>query len=427
MIDSWDSQYRGYITDPTTTVFSVFTIAIPVILLVIAVTMVVAKVAVLKTFHERILKKIEGKEAPYYSLFWATYIVIVISNIVFALLEVIGAIIWLHVDKNACVAVALKLSFFILGIVLAFVAAVITTKLLREFRGDLHIELPDIRKLCKDNSTVAGGMNRSKEYSTTAGGTSSSEQNLAATGGMDSSGDNSTAEGGTNHSKENSTAAGGTNHSKENSTAAGDTNRSEENSTAAGDTNCSEDNSTAGGNHQRFRVHLFIIFNFEFFAVLIIWNLVPVALLVFVHPIITVAGVSFMLSLFWLSPIIFTLVFQSLDSKRGKHETAYRILHFVINLYIIGCIVWVVVTWIVTYVKIASRGVDAGGAVMFAVAFLPTVILTVAALGGKRLLHKFDLKPQKKEQLPDVKRKDGKIYVTIYDEHNPTEDSSHNK
>lgn len=415
MIESWDSQYRGYITDPTTTVFSVFTIAIPVILLVIAVTMVVAKVAVLKAFHERIMKKIERKEAPYYGLFWATYIVIGISNIVFALLEVIGAGIWLRVDENAHAAVALKLIFFALGTALALVAAVITTVLLGEVHGDLRIKLPGtlrVAKLWKDNSTVAGSTNRSREYLTAAGGMSSSEENSAAAGGTNSSGDNSTAEGGTNNSKENSTAAGGTG-------------RSEENSTAAGDTNCSEENSATGRNHQCFK--FLIIFNFEFFALFIVWNLVPVALLVFVHPIITVAGVSFMLSLFWLSPIIFTLVFQSLDSKGGKHETAYRILHFVINFYIIGCIVWVVVTWIVTYVKIASRGVDAGGAVMFAVAFLPTVILTVAALGGKRLLHKFDLKPQKKEQPPDVKRKDGKIYVTIYDEHNPTEDSSHNK
>jgi len=53
----------GYITDPTTTIFSIFSIIIPVILLVIAATTVVGKVAVLRKFHEKVMKKIERKEA----------------------------------------------------------------------------------------------------------------------------------------------------------------------------------------------------------------------------------------------------------------------------------------------------------------------------------------------------------------------------
>ena len=42
-------------------------------------------------------------------------------------------------------------------------------------------------------------------------------------------------------------------------------------------------------------------------------------------------------------------------------------------------------TWIAEYWTIANRGVDASGAVMFVIAFLPTILLPVAAIGGKRI------------------------------------------
>jgi len=52
-------------------------------------------------------------------------------------------------------------------------------------------------------------------------------------------------------------------------------------------------------------------------------------------------------------------------------------------------------TLIAEYRTIANRGVDAGGAVMFVIAFLPTILLAVAAIGGKRILDKLDVQPQK--------------------------------
>jgi len=92
--------------------------------------------------------------------------------LLFTLVELIGAIIWLSVNKDTHVAVAVKLSFFFLGILLANLAAVITSVLLKELPSDLTIKLPDtvvyvatlrVWKLWKaaagraeENSTAAG-------------------------------------------------------------------------------------------------------------------------------------------------------------------------------------------------------------------------------------------------------------------------------
>ena len=123
-----------------------------------------------------------------------------------------------------------------------------------------------------------------------------------------------------------------------------------------------------------------------------------------------------MLSLFWLSPIVFTLLFHS-KKKKASNEKIYKILHILTNILIIFCFLWVVITWIAEYRTIANRGVDAGGAVMFVIAFLPTIILAVAAIGGKRILDKLDLQPQKEnlEIHPNctAEVKDGKVHLSF--------------
>lgn len=74
-------------------------------------------------------------------------------------------------------------------------------------------------------------------------------------------------------------------------------------------------------------------------------------------------------------------------------------------------------TWIAEYRTIANRGVDASGAVMFVIAFLPTILLAVAAIGGKRILDKLDLQPQKEnlEIHPNctVQFRDDKVHLSF--------------
>ena len=310
--------------------------------------MVVAKVALLKTFHVKVMEKIESnKENPYYGLFLSAYIIIVFSNLLFTFAECTGAIIWLSGDEDAKLAVSLKLVFFLISILLGILAAVITTRLgvITDFRLPLpdtgfHVSTLYICYLCKKVRQFAKG----------------------------------------SHGQENPGSQG--NHT--------------------------------GNGSQDCIARMLIVLNVEIFAVLITWNLVPVALLIFIHPVITAAGVSFMVSLYWLTPILLALLFRSLDSNQKK--TAYKWLHIFINMFIISSVVWVAVTWIAAYQKIAGRGVDTGGAVMFAVAFLPAIVVAVAGLGGNRLLHKLNLPLDSQNEGPTMslsRKPNRKIKINI--------------
>lgn len=316
LLQSWDSQYRGYISNDNG--FVIYSILVPVILLTTAVTIVVGKIVLSKSFHKSVLEKTESKKKqPYNFLFLTAYILIAIVNCVFVGAEIIGIFIWCGKEESAHRTVLIKLLVFGFSILLAIIVAGLTN---REFemlteRPQTKYTVARVSKLCVSQRTAAGS--------------------------------------------------------------------------------------------KRFCIaQLLMILNIELFAVIITWNLIPIVLLIFVNPVKTIAGVSFVLSLFVLFPITLTLIAKSYEGSIQFHTndstqscTCVNIKSNLINFWIIICILYVVFIWVTTYQRIVQRGADTGGAVMFAVAFLPPAILSAVAIGAKRLLHKVD--PDSQEETKD--------------------------
>lgn len=302
-------------------------ILLPVIFLLTAVIIVVGKIVVSKSFHKRVLEKIERKKTPYYSLFLSAYVLITILNFVFVIAEIAGVIHWCVADGDAIQSVLIKLLVFLLSLLLAFFAALFSSLVLKAHTDDRQIKLPE---------TI---FHVSTFYVWWICG------------------------------------------------------------------KCKGDEGTAAGSSQSF-TWLLMTLNIELFAVIVTWNLIPIVLLIFVNPVKTAAGVSFVLSLFLLSPIILTLIFQTYASTQSHSKFIKKLASTALNICITFCILYVVIIWVSTYQNIVERGADTGGAVMFAVTFLPPTILAAAAIGGRRLLHKVDPDSQKETTVHVTRDKD---------------------
>lgn len=88
---------------------------------------------------------------------------------------------------------------------------------------------------------------------------------------------------------------------------------------------CKGDEGTAAGSNHFFRTLRLMILNIELFAVIVTWNLIPIVLLIFVNPVKTAAGVSFVLSLYLLSPIILTLIFKTYASTQSHSNIIKKV------------------------------------------------------------------------------------------------------
>ena len=137
-------------------------------------------------------------------------------------------------------------------------------------------------------------------------------------------------------------------------------------------------------------VHKAIVaMNFLVFAEILGWCLFPTLVLVLADPVKTIAVVSLAISLFLFTAIAMSIIVLIAEGNMPGENNPVTKSTVAISVFIVffgGC---VVTSLIGLYLYIIEKGANTGGLSGTLIAFIPTIITTVAAYFGKEALRNY--------------------------------------